>query len=62
MTRNHKTRKAVTMLALIGLAAPSAWAQQPAPILQAEPATPEPQVIAIPVSVVRTFGTDGCVN
>src|SRR3546814_4963527 len=54
MTRNHKTRKAATMLAIIGLAAPPAWAQQPIPIPQAGPpaaqqAAPEPQVIAIPV-------------
>jgi type IV secretion system protein TrbG len=54
MTRNHKTRKAATMLAIIGLAAPPALAQQPAPIPHAGPpaaqqATPEPQVIAIPV-------------
>jgi type IV secretion system protein TrbG len=54
MTRNHKTRKAATMLAIIGLATPPALAQQPAPIPQAGPptaqqATPEPQVIAIPV-------------
>ncbi|MGC1469730.1 MAG: P-type conjugative transfer protein TrbG, partial [Sphingorhabdus sp.] len=49
MTRNHKIRKAATMLAIMGIAAPPLWAQQPAPILQAEPAAPEPQVIAIPV-------------
>src|SRR3546814_5814501 len=54
MTRNHKTRKAATMLAIIGLAAPPALAQQPIPIPQAGPpaaqqAAPEPQVIAIPV-------------
>src|SRR3546814_13354166 len=54
MTRNHKTRKAATMLAIIGLAAPPALAQQPIPIPQAgppaaQPASPEPQVIAIPV-------------
>src|SRR3546814_10667548 len=54
MTRNHKTRKAATMLAIIGLAAPPALAQQPIPIPQAGPpaaqqAATEPQVIAIPV-------------
>src|SRR3546814_18549171 len=54
MTRNHKTRKAATMLAIIGLAAPPALAQQPIPIQQAGPpaaqqAAPEPQVIALTV-------------
>src|SRR3546814_20889571 len=54
MTRNHKTRKAATMPAIIGLAAPPALAQQPIPIPQDGPpavqqTAPEPQVIAIPV-------------
>jgi type IV secretion system protein TrbG len=54
MTRNNKTCKAATMLAIIGLAAQPALAQQPAPMPPAGPpaaqkAEPEPQVIVIPV-------------